>query len=734
MTLITLFKYSLSTIFLINITLNLFSQNWQQIGPYGGYFKEFTFHPTNSSIIYAGSDDGGGIWKSTDSGSTWNLLTADYPNMTGWKITIYENSPNTIYACDVYSRYGILSSTDGGATWSNSINGLNTQRDKMVSGLIILNTDTLIISTGESATTTPPRPGNGVFRSFDGGNTWSPAGLQNKTIPCIANNVFGTIFAGTEDHGLFYSNDHGNNWTLHPDVPSSAICHEIDVEDSVVLIGSNLGVYLSSNYGINFTNIGLSGDFNFDVTIHHIAPHIEVYSSSINGLQKYSSATSSWTVESAPEFTDQLVIGIQSDGTNIYASTFSNYLIIKSSDGGNTWSTTPNSPICTELNALFVDPLNNSRILAGMMGSYNYGASFNKSALRETNDGGMTWLSKGPNAHALAITANPQNSNSMYLGTYSSGLFKTTDSFNTYSNLISGNKLIGDIAISDADTNIILISEVDLDLFTASIKRSNDGGNTFTISGNNVAHRITFNSNNNDTAYAATDNGIFISIDNGTSWNPWLLNSETILSLYYTDSVLYAGNNLGTLYRIENSIATDVSGSWQTPLELKSIYSINNQLFVGLSGAEKDTTYNLFGSIWQKGINGTTWSNITDQMTSTNIYGNNVIESDGNELYVGTYGGGVFKSNGLNLNVQNIIDYEEFNIFPNPSSNYIMITSDIQTINSLKIFNLLSQDVTNLVGISRDKKNCIYLDLLKLKTGIYVLQINETYANKVYKQ
>ena len=408
-----MFKYLLSTIFLINITLSLFSQNWQQIGPYGGYFKEFTFHPNNSSIIYAGSDDGGGIWKSSNMGNTWILLTTNYPNMTGWKITIDENSPNTIYTCDVYSRYGILKSTDGGSTWSNPINGLNSERDKMVSGLSLLSTDTLIISTGESATTTPPRPGNGVFKSFDGGNTWNPAGLQNMTTPCIGNNVFGTIFVGTEDHGIFYSNDYGTTWTIHPDVPSTAICHEIDVKDSIILIGTNLGVYLSSNYGINFTNIGLSGEFNFDVTIHQIQPNIEVYSSTINGLKYYSSATGSWTVENDPEFAGQLVIGIQSDGTNIYTSTFSNYLIIKSSDSGNTWSTTPDSPICTELNALFVDPANNNRILTGMMGSYNVGASFNKSALRETNNGGNTWLSKGPNAHALALTANPQNSNSM---------------------------------------------------------------------------------------------------------------------------------------------------------------------------------------------------------------------------------------------------------------------------------------------------------------------------------
>ena len=141
------------------------------------------------------------------------------------------------------------------------------------------------------------------------------------TTPCIGNNVFGTIFVGTEDHGIFYSNDYGTTWTIHPDVSSTAICHEIDVKDSIILIGTNLGVYLSSNYGINFTNIGLSGEFNFDVTIHQIQPNIEVYSSTINGLKYYSSATGSWTVENDPEFAGQLVIGIQSDGTNIYTNT-----------------------------------------------------------------------------------------------------------------------------------------------------------------------------------------------------------------------------------------------------------------------------------------------------------------------------------------------------------------------------------------------------------------------------
>ncbi len=156
--------------------------------------------------------------------------------MTGWKITIDRNALNTIFACDVYSRYGILKSIDGGVTWSNSIVGLNAARDKMVSGLTMINSDSLFISTGESATTTPPRSGNGVFRSIDGGNTWGSSGLQNMTIPCIANNSYGTVFAGTEADGLYYSNDFGVNWAPHTDIANTTIFHEIEVKDSVILI------------------------------------------------------------------------------------------------------------------------------------------------------------------------------------------------------------------------------------------------------------------------------------------------------------------------------------------------------------------------------------------------------------------------------------------------------------------------------------------------------------------
>ena len=728
-----LMKIQVIGILLLITSLPIFAQNWQQIGPPGGYFKEFTIHPTNPSIVYAGSDDGGGVWKTTNGGASWRLQTIQFPNMTGWKIVLDQQAPDTLFACDVYGRYGILKSINGGRNWKPAANGLSTAYDKMVSGLIMLNTDTLLISTGESATTDPPRPGNGIFFSTDEGFSWTARGLQGQTTPCIAKNIFQTIFVGTESNGLHYSNDVGANWIPHPDVSSAATIHEIDVRDSVILIGSNAGVYLSTNYGINFTNIGLTGDFNFDVSIHQLQPQIELYASTFTGLQHYSTATSSWSLVNSPELNGQLIIGIASDGNNIYGSTFSNHLMVQSTNGGTSWSAI-STPVATEINDLYLDPSNSNRMLTGMMGSYNIGGSFNEFAVRETNDGGMSWVDKGPAAHALAIVANPLNTNSFYLGTFSSGLFKTNNSFNSFVQLISGNKLIGDIAISNEDTNVVLITEVDLDLVSASIKRSTNGGGSFTVADNLVANRLLFNTSNNDTAYAATEDGVYLSIDNGVSWNPWVLNGENILSIHFSDGLLYAGNEQGTLYKIENSLAVNISGTWQTPVELKSIHTINGQLLVGLNGAEKDTIHQLFGSLWVSSDTGNTWTNETGNMTSTNVYGNNVIAVNGNEVYVGTYGGGIFKSDLFFSTVNEIHVESGYIIYPNPTSNQLIIRSAMDKITDLKVLNAIGQEVSSLVTTSSLDNKILSVDLSGLQTGTYLLKINNSNLYKLNKQ
>ena len=723
----------LSLIFFSIVHLFSFSQTWQQVGPEGGYFKEFTIHPALSNVIYAGSDDGGGIWKSIDNGTNWNLLTSDFPNMTGWKIVIDENSPDTLYSCDLYGRYGVLKSTDGGENWDLKNSGLNYAYDKMVSGLTIKTADTLFISTGESVTSTPARAGNGVYKSYDGGDNWIEGGLQGKTIPCIGKNDFGTIFAGSENFGLYYSNDNGTNWLTHPTIPTTGTIHEIQTISNIILVASSEGVFLSEDWGINFTNIGLAGEFNFDACIHTTGPNIEIYSSTLTGLKHYSNATSIWTTVVSPFFSDQIVIGITSDGTNVYCGGFSNSPIIKSIDGGNTWNETSTSPICTEINALYINPNDDTRMLAGLMGTYSLTGDYDRNSLYESTNSGVTWTRKGPDAHALCIAPNPLNSQAFYLGSFAQGVYKTTDNFETYTQLSPTGIIVNDIIISLEDTSTIVISEFDFTAPSTSISRSTDGGDNFVTVSNLTANKLLFNPNNNDTIYVATNNGLHISEDNGLTFSLWLLAGEDCRSLAFKNNRIYTGTTTGKLFKITNNVASDISGNWETPIEIKSILFDHDHTFIGLSGAEKDTFMVLQGSVWQSDNDGQTWNNITENMTTTNVYGNNTIVSNGSELFVATYGGGVFKSDGLNLSasIQESQKIERLSVYPNPSSESISIKLKGIDLSGFMVYDALGKDLSNQVIQSDNSKNILTIDISRLQNGIYTVVINTDKSNYV---
>lgn len=695
------------------------AQVWQQIGPTGGYFKDFIFDQSNSNIIYAGSDDGGGLWRSTNSGAAWSLLTKSLPNLTAWKITQDPVSPNTLYVCDMYGRYGIVKSTNAGLTWTVISNGLSSKYDKMATGLVVMGSNTLIASTGENPGSNPPRPGNGVFISTNGGALWMQGGLAGKSVPAINKTQLGTIFAGTYGFGLYYSNDTSKTWTPHFAIPNTAIVREIEVKDSIVVVATSAGVFLSANWGINFTNTGLSGNLNFDIAIHKVTPFKEIFCSTLSGIQKYSTQTSTWTPVSSPVTNNQLMIGIVSNGSEIYCSMFSNSPVIKSSDGGLTWNYVSSSPVATEIGGMYVDPMNNQRILVGLLGSYS--GTNNKEGVYETTNGGLTWSRKGPLAHVLCLKANPLNSNSFFLGTFGNGLYKTNNSFSTFSNPVTGNVVVSDVAVAPGDSNIVLATEINFTGPTFSILRSTNAGNSFTPIASLLGSRILFNPINNDTVYLATGSGIYRSIDKGITWNSWVLSAQNIISLGFHNGKLLCGTKSGVLYEILGNIPAIISTPWPQPTEIKNILSANNKLYIGLNGAEQDTSQNLFGSLWLSLNNGITWSNITGDISSTNIYGNAAIFASANTIYVGTYGGGVY----TNSTILEVTDWENEDraglIYPNPCNNVNEIRVKLNGNNdniSYSIFNLLGQKI---FSGAIDENNKIYMNG-GVSKGIYIIE------------
>jgi photosystem II stability/assembly factor-like uncharacterized protein len=148
---------------------DLASSGWVSLGPgnVGGRTRSILINPQNPNIMYLGSVTGG-VWKSTDAGTTWAPLTDLVPTDYVSAMVMSPTDPNTIYAgtgegylnIDARRGLGILKTTDGGATWTRLPSTANSNF-YYVTKLLITPGGNLYASTW-----------NGVFRSPDGGNTW----------------------------------------------------------------------------------------------------------------------------------------------------------------------------------------------------------------------------------------------------------------------------------------------------------------------------------------------------------------------------------------------------------------------------------------------------------------------------------------------------------------------------------------------------------------------------------
>lgn len=141
---------------------------WQNVGPtnVAGRVSALAVDPDNASTVYRGTA-GGGVWKTTDGGTTWTALTDDLGNLSIGAIAVTPSNPLVVYVgtgegalgIDGIDGIGILKSSDGGTSWSGPIAIPGTR----VFALSVHPTNDAELLAATMA---------GVQRSTDGGATW----------------------------------------------------------------------------------------------------------------------------------------------------------------------------------------------------------------------------------------------------------------------------------------------------------------------------------------------------------------------------------------------------------------------------------------------------------------------------------------------------------------------------------------------------------------------------------
>ena len=224
------------------------------------------------ATLYAGTSRGG-VYKSNDGGGSWAALHTLYSRLQA--LAADPSTPDTVYAgtasSDFYYEYpGVSKSTDGGASWKDSLAG-------SVYALVIDPSTPTTIYAGTGVFRSPGggSGGSGVFKSNNGGANWTAiqTGLlfgSDTSVRALAVDPSNpsTLYAGM-DHGggAFKSTDGGGSWSAINAGLTGTDVQALAVGPSApkaVYAGTDRGVFKSTNGGATWaaastglTNLGV---------------------------------------------------------------------------------------------------------------------------------------------------------------------------------------------------------------------------------------------------------------------------------------------------------------------------------------------------------------------------------------------------------------------------------------------------------------------------------------------
>jgi photosystem II stability/assembly factor-like uncharacterized protein len=153
------------------------SLQWRLLGPFrAGWAEMIEGVPTRPNSFYFGAS-GGGVWKTDDAGRTWTSLFDRGGSSAIGAIAIAPSNPDVIYVgggqpeprYDVQSGRGVYRSADGGRTWTD----LGLADTKYIGRIWVSPANPNTVVVGAVGHFFGPSDARGIFRSTDGGRTWS---------------------------------------------------------------------------------------------------------------------------------------------------------------------------------------------------------------------------------------------------------------------------------------------------------------------------------------------------------------------------------------------------------------------------------------------------------------------------------------------------------------------------------------------------------------------------------
>ena len=178
--------------------------------------------PQDPQKIWLAGAVGGGIWKTTDGGQVWVHKTPNMPSLAISWLDACKSNPNVIYASTGEANGagvgiigdGVFKSTDGGETWTQLASTAGKREFTFINRIIVdpNNPDVVLLCTSQGGWESVFR--SEIYRSDDGGQTWQRVHQGDAWIyQIIANPMnFNTIYATSWGKGVLKSTDGGFTW------------------------------------------------------------------------------------------------------------------------------------------------------------------------------------------------------------------------------------------------------------------------------------------------------------------------------------------------------------------------------------------------------------------------------------------------------------------------------------------------------------------------------------------
>lgn len=357
--------------------------NFQGAGPASGEIVDIAVDTRNSTdrTMYIATN--GGVWKTTDGGTTWLPKTDNLPSSSVGSVALDPTNQNIVYAgsgnvaagsCIFFRGVGLYKSFDGGDTWS--VLGGSLFNNVAIYGIKVLPGNVVLLGTSQ-----------GLYRSIDGGQTFgsnSPNFDNNQ--PVLPG------FITDLDLDTTAAN------TVYASVGTYTRCG--------ITTASPTGVFRSTDGGQTFTNL-------FTAT---------------NGAPTATSVYVAFAQSTAPN--NQTMYASTATGSATYGGLY------QSTDGGANWTNKPAANAqatncqCRYDHIVGVDPRDANRVYIGFQ------------ELHRSDDGGNTFTTVGANAihddlHSIVFSPHDTSDpTTFYLGS-DAGIHVSTDTGGTFINTLN---------------------------------------------------------------------------------------------------------------------------------------------------------------------------------------------------------------------------------------------------------------------------------------------------------